>query len=90
MPAKPVADPSDFQGSEVTLTRSPPAASTEQVEAPVAGVLDAWFVDVGAEVYEDQLMGRIRNTITWTPPCRARSPRSIARMCRSRSLTRRR
>jgi multidrug resistance efflux pump len=33
----------------------------KQVEAPIAGILDSWFLDVGQEVYEDQLVGRIRN-----------------------------
>jgi HlyD family secretion protein len=31
------------------------------VPAPSAGVLDAFFVDVGQEVYEGQLLGRLRN-----------------------------
>jgi multidrug resistance efflux pump len=50
-----------FQGPEVTLTGALQSQSTEQIDAPIAGVLDAWFVDVGGEVYEDQLVGRIRN-----------------------------
>jgi multidrug resistance efflux pump len=50
-----------FEGPEVTLTGALQPQSTEQVDAPAAGILDAWFVDVGAEVYEDQLVGRIRN-----------------------------
>lgn len=33
----------------------------EQVEAPVAGVLEAWFVEEGQEIYKGQLLGRIRN-----------------------------
>jgi multidrug efflux pump subunit AcrA (membrane-fusion protein) len=61
VPVKPVVALAIFQGPEITLTGALQAQSTEQVEAPVAGILDAWFVDVGAEVYEDQLVGRIRN-----------------------------
>lgn len=60
-PARPAAVPTVFQGPEITLTGRLDAQKTEQVDAPVAGVLDAWFVDVGQEVYEDQLVGRIRN-----------------------------
>ncbi len=56
-----VAAPSVFQGSEITLTGRLQSRSTQQVEAPIAGILDAWFVTVGQEVYEDQLVGRIRN-----------------------------
>lgn len=50
-----------FQGPEVTLTGALQAQSTELVDAPIAGILEAWFVDVGGEVYEDQLVGRVRN-----------------------------
>ena len=61
-PAKPAAVVSTvFEGPEITLAGALQPQSTEQVDAPIAGVLEAWFVDVGAEVYEDQLVGRIRN-----------------------------
>jgi multidrug resistance efflux pump len=60
-PAKIAAVSAIFEGPEITLTGRLQAQMTEQVDAPVAGVLDAWFVDIGAEVYEDQLVGRIRN-----------------------------
>ncbi len=61
-PSKPaLAVPTIFQGSEIALLGRLQAQTTEQIDAPVAGVLDAWFVDVGQEVYEDQLVGRIRN-----------------------------
>jgi multidrug resistance efflux pump len=60
-PVKPVAISTVFEGPEITLTGALQAQSIEPVEAPVAGILDAWFVDVGGEVYEDQLVGRIRN-----------------------------
>ena len=49
------------QSPDVTLLGALQAQNTEQVDAPVAGILDAWFVDVGGEVYEGQLVGRIRN-----------------------------
>lgn len=60
-PAAAVVAPTTFQGSEITLTGRLQSRTTEQVDAEIAGVLDAWFVDVGQEVYEDQLVGRIRN-----------------------------
>jgi len=60
-PSQPVATATVFQGAGVTLTGALQPQSTEQIAAPIAGILDAWFVDVGAEVYEDQLVGRIRN-----------------------------
>jgi multidrug resistance efflux pump len=61
-PVKPVAAISKvFEGAEITLTGALQPQTIEQVEAPVAGLIDAWFVDVGAEVYEDQLVGRVRN-----------------------------
>ncbi len=50
-----------FQGPEITLTGAIGAQTTEAVEAAVPGVLGAWFVDAGAEVYEDQLVGKIGN-----------------------------
>jgi multidrug resistance efflux pump len=55
------AVPKAFEGAEVTLTGALQPQSTEQIDAPVAGVLEAWFVDIGGEVYESQLVGRIRN-----------------------------
>jgi multidrug resistance efflux pump len=62
VPARAVAVVSTvFQGPEITLTGHLQSQKTEQVDAPVPGILDAWFVDVGQEVYEDQLVGRIRN-----------------------------
>jgi len=60
-PPKPVAISTVFAGPEITLTGALQPQSIESVDAPIAGILDAWFVDVGAEVYEDQLVGRIRN-----------------------------
>lgn len=61
-PARPIVVVSNiFEGPEVTLNGALQPQTTEQVDAPAAGILEAWFVDVGAEVYEDQLVGRIRN-----------------------------
>lgn len=53
--------PKVFEGPEITLNGSLQAQAIVNVDAPIAGVLDAWFVDVGEEVYKDQLVGRIRN-----------------------------
>lgn len=62
VPVKPAPVASTiFQGPEITLTGRLQPQQTETVDAPVAGILDQWFVDVGQEVYEDQLVGRIRN-----------------------------
>jgi len=61
LPVKPVGIATVFEGPEITLTGAIQPQSTEQIAAPIAGILDAWFVDLGAEVYEDQLVGRIRN-----------------------------
>ena len=61
VPVKPVAVPAIFDGLEITLVGALQPQTTEQVNAAVAGILDIWFVDVGAEVYKDQLVGRIRN-----------------------------
>jgi len=58
---KPVAVSNVFEGPEITLTGALQPQSTEQVDAPVAGIIEAWFVDAGGEVYEDQMVGRIRN-----------------------------
>jgi multidrug resistance efflux pump len=62
-PAKPAAAvvPSVFAGPEITLSGRLQAQKITQVGAPIAGILDGWFVDVGQEVYQDQLVGRIRN-----------------------------
>ncbi len=61
-PTKAVAAVATFiEGPEIRLTGALQPQTTERVDAPVAGILDSWFVDVGAEVYEDQLVGRIRN-----------------------------
>jgi len=62
VPSKPVvAISAVFEGAEITLTGALQPQTIDEVDAPVAGILDAWFVDVGGEVYEDQLVGRIRN-----------------------------
>lgn len=55
------AIPKIFEGPEITLTGRLQPQTVAQVDAPVAGILDAWFVDEGQEVYQDQLLGRIRN-----------------------------
>jgi multidrug resistance efflux pump len=61
-PAKPVAVVSTiFQGPEISLSGRLQARKIETVDASIAGILDQWFVEEGQEVYEDQLVGRIRN-----------------------------
>jgi HlyD family secretion protein len=47
--------------TEISLSGRVEARTTVFVAAPMGGTLDAWFVDVNQEVYEDQLVGRIRN-----------------------------
>ena len=47
--------------TEVTLTGAFTAQIIEHVDAPVSGTLETWFVEPGQEVYEDQLLARIRN-----------------------------
>lgn len=62
VPAKPPSVVSTMvEGPEINLSGRLQAQKTEQVDAPIGGVLDQWFVDEGQEVYEDQLVGRIRN-----------------------------
>jgi len=53
--------PATFDAPEVVLSGKIQARSTVNVEAPAAGVIETWFVDVNQEVYENQLVGRIRN-----------------------------
>ena len=61
-PVKPAAPaPKAFDSPEITLTGRLQARTTERVHSHIAGILDAWYVDVGQEVYQDQLVGRIRN-----------------------------
>jgi len=60
-PTPPAVVSTIFQGPEITLTGRLQAQRIESVDAPIAGILDQWFVEEGHEVYEDQLVGRIRN-----------------------------
>src|ERR1700691_3227612 len=55
------APPTALATPDVTLTGRLQAQKTKQVQAPIAGILDAWFVEEGQEVYKDQILGRIRN-----------------------------
>lgn len=59
-PAK-TAAPAVFNEPELTLFGRIEAQDVEPVEAPIDGTLEAWFVNEGAEVFEDQLVGRIYN-----------------------------
>ncbi len=46
---------------EFTFTGHVQARTTVDIGAPVEGVLESLFVDLGQEVYKDQLLGKIRN-----------------------------
>lgn len=46
---------------EVTLTGSVAPRTTVPAVAPMAGLIDALFLDVNQEVYKDQLLGRIKD-----------------------------
>jgi multidrug resistance efflux pump len=61
VPPKPPIAAEALRRSEILLAGTLQPQVTEQVDAPAAGILDGWFVEVGQEVYEDQLVGRIRN-----------------------------
>jgi multidrug efflux pump subunit AcrA (membrane-fusion protein) len=47
--------------SEITLTGRVLPRTTILIGAPVDGVLDAYYVEIGQEVYQGQLVGRVRN-----------------------------
>ena len=47
--------------TQVTLTGHVEARTVVSVAAPIDGVLDKYFVEVNQEVFEGQLLGRIRN-----------------------------
>jgi multidrug resistance efflux pump len=55
------ATPKVVDSPEITLTGRLQPRTTERAHSHIAGILDAWFVDVGQEVYQDQLVGKIRN-----------------------------
>jgi len=56
------AQPPVFEGAESTFSGRVQPRTTITVGATVDGVLESYFVDVDQEVYEGQLLGRIRNT----------------------------
>ncbi len=47
--------------TEIVLTARVAPRTILAVNAPIEGTLDAFFVEVGAEVIEGQLLGRVRN-----------------------------
>ena len=47
--------------AEITLAGRVQPRTIVNVGAPVAGVFDTWFVDPGQEIYQGQLLGRIRD-----------------------------
>lgn len=57
-PVTPVAPP---PATEANFSGLVEPRTTVTAGAPAAGVLDAYFVDVGQEVYQGQLLGRLRN-----------------------------
>ncbi len=64
-PVKPVTSvqpaPQAYTGSEISLTGRVRAQRVITVGAPIAGLLENLFVEEGQEVYQGQLLGRIRN-----------------------------
>ena len=58
---KPVAPTSSAPLTEANFVGTVQPRTTIAVGAPSAGVLDSYFVDIGQEVYEGQLLGRLRN-----------------------------
>jgi HlyD family secretion protein len=59
--AKPVSSTTEAAPAETNFVGTVRPRTIIAVPAPSAGVLDAFFVDVGQEVYEGQLLGRLRN-----------------------------
>lgn len=47
--------------AEANLIGQVEPRTTVTAPAPIAGIIDAFFLDVNQEVYKDQLLGRIRN-----------------------------
>jgi len=60
-PAQVATAPATFDGPEVVVSGRIQARSTVNVAAPSEGLIESWFVDLNQEVYENQLVGRIRN-----------------------------
>lgn len=46
---------------EITFTGRIQAKTTVDIAVPADGVFDTWYVDVGQEVYKDQLLAKIHN-----------------------------
>jgi multidrug resistance efflux pump len=60
-PAQKVAPPT-FQGSEVSISGRVQAQKVVNVPAPIEGTIETFAVDVGDDVYEGQVLARIRNS----------------------------
>lgn len=60
-PAPVVANVPPPAPAEITLTGVVAPRTTIPANAPIAGVIDALFLDVNQEVYKDQLLGKIKN-----------------------------
>jgi multidrug resistance efflux pump len=57
----PVAVATPQQPAEIILSGLVEPRTVVTVGPPVEGILDAYFVDIGQEIYQGQLLGRIRN-----------------------------
>lgn len=60
--AKPQLVPMAFAGSEVSLPGKIEVQKVIPIAAPIDGVLEQVFVEPGQEVFEGQLLARVRNT----------------------------
>jgi multidrug resistance efflux pump len=59
--AAPESKPAVYQGSEVSLNGTVQAQKVVPVAAPMDGVVDAVFAEVGQEVAEGQLLARVKS-----------------------------
>jgi HlyD family secretion protein len=56
-----VTQPAAISGNEIRLSGKIQPQELVPVPAPIEGIIDEMFVDAGGEVYEGQLIARIRN-----------------------------
>lgn len=79
-PPRPTAPPI-YSGSEITLEARIQARDVVSVAAPIAGVIEALYADVGQEVASGQLLADIRNQML-------ESEKSAAQLALERAQTR--
>jgi HlyD family secretion protein len=60
-PAPVKTEPQIYQGNEVSLQGKIRPQKLVAVPSPADGVVEEYFVDVGEEVYADQLLGRVKS-----------------------------